>query len=143
LSLTRAPDHSRRDTENEKGFFMSSIQGEFANKAAAQKAMTSLADSGVATEHMRIWNIIPTQNHGYSNGDSAARGTLIGGALGGAPGLAIGAVLGGVLDNDSGESSHLPESSGVRLVVDIVPNSPNIASLLQQAGAANIHQING
>jgi hypothetical protein len=121
---------------------MPSIQGEFVSKAVAQRARDSLANAGVPTEHMRLWNIIPAQATGHSGGDGAARGALIGGALGGAPGVAIGAALGEAWDNDSGGGTSLPQPSGVRLVVDIVPGGPDVRSLLHSAGAANICEVN-
>ena len=119
---------------------MLSIQGEFASKAAAQQARTLLAKAGIPEEHMRIWNIIPASQHGQSGGDGTARGAVIGGALGGAHGLVIGAAISAVYDNDS---NHLPEPSGVRLVVDISPGRPDAEMLLHEAGAVNIQRNPG
>jgi hypothetical protein len=116
---------------------MSSIQGEFANKADAEQARAALAKAGVAEEHMRIWNIIPASGGGQSRGDGAARGAAIGGALAGMHGLLIGAALGDTYDDDS---PRLPEPSGMRLVVDMSPGGPDVESLLREAGAANIHR---
>jgi hypothetical protein len=116
---------------------MLSIQGEFASKAAAQQARSLLAKAGIPEKHMRMWNIIPASERGQSGGDGPARGAVSGGALAGAHGLVIGATLGAAYDDDS---NHLPEPSGVRLVVDISPGGPDIESLLREAGAANIHR---
>ncbi len=124
---------------------MLSIQGEFANKAAAQQARALLAKAGIPEKHMRIWNIIPASEHGQSGGtgstgNGSARGAVIGGALAGAHGLVIGAAIGDAYDEDS---NHLPEPSGVRLVVDISPGGPDVESLLSEAGATNIHRNPG
>ncbi len=122
------------------GFLMLSIQGEFPNKAAAQQARATLAKAGVPENHMRLWNIIPASEHGQSGGDSTARGAVIGGALAGTHGLVVGAAIGAAYDDDS---PHLPEPSGVKLVVDMSPGGPDVESLLREVGAANIHRNHG
>ncbi len=119
---------------------MPSIHGEFANKAAAQKAVDALIAAGVSRQHFRLWNIIP-HNENASRADNVERGALFGGVLGGTAGFVAGAAIGGALDTDSGDGKSLPSPSGVRLVVDTGPNSPDVASLLQGAGAANVHSV--
>ena len=117
---------------------MPSIQGEFANEAAAQKAIAVLTDAGVPKDRIRLWNIIPSSQSDSSAEEGAARGAVIGGVLGGASGLVAGAAIGTTLEGASGAEERLPDPTGVRLVVDTSPTGPDVASLLRSAGAANV-----
>lgn len=118
---------------------MISVQGEFANRAAARRAVAALVEAGIPEDRIRLWNILPTGESPPAREDSAIRGAGIGGLLGGVPGLAAGAALGAARDSDTDASRRLPEPSGVRIVVDTDAAGPDAASLLRAAGAANVH----
>ena len=116
---------------------MPSLQGEFKSKAAAQAAITALTAAGVARDHIRLWNIIPDRESHHSDA-GVVGGAMVGGLLGGALGIGAGAAVGAAFSDAYGAEEHLPDPTGVRLVVDIDPVGPDIASLLRVAGAANV-----
>lgn len=101
--------------------------------------MDALTAAGVPAQDVRMWNIIP-QNANASAADGAERGASIGGVLGGAFGLVGGAAIGEALDTNSGGKS-VSQRSGVRLVVDVGPTSPDVTSVLQKAGAVSVRTI--
>jgi hypothetical protein len=53
-------------------------------------------------------------------------------------GYVAGAALGGVLDTLSRESPHLPDPTGVRIVVQVSPSCSDPAAILRCLGAANV-----
>lgn len=118
---------------------MASLQGDFENKAEAQRARASLIEAGVPEDRIRLWNILPEGEAPRSGQGGAVRGAVVGGLLGGVPGLAAGAAIGAGLDEGSGGKAPPPEPSGVRLVVDVDPGGPDVAALLRAAGAAGVH----
>ena len=119
---------------------MATAQGDFANGNAAGQAKTELMQAGVAETRIRVWNILPFDDEPTrSGGGATTTGALYGGVLGGGGGLVAGAAIGSVLDGGYEEEKHLPEPSGVRIVVDVTGDAPQIEELLRSSGAANVH----
>ena len=116
---------------------MTTVQGDFTNSDRAGQAKATLIQSGIAADHIRVWNIIPDSDAGYGDSNATVTGAVLGGVLGGGTGLVAGAAIGATLDG--GSETHLPAPSGVRVVVDVEGNEEQIAASLRSSGAANVH----
>lgn len=111
---------------------MTKLQADFSTRAGADAARAALLASGVAADAIRVWNILDG-NAPRPGSDGAATGAGVGAIVGGAAGLAAGAAIGGYLDSGS---AGLPESSGVRVVVDCAEEDvTRIERVLREAGA--------
>jgi hypothetical protein len=117
---------------------MKKIQGQFASRAQAERAVEALRAAGVPAEHVRIWNTIPEGTPGRQSNSGTVGGAVTGAVLGGPGGLVLGAVAGKALDVAYEENRHLPEPSGARVVVDLVATGPDVAEILREHGASNI-----
>jgi hypothetical protein len=125
---------------------MNGIQGEFRDEAAARRATAALKAAGVRDERVRVWNILPDEGgrrgQDEAAANAAARGALIGGVLGGVAGSVIGGALGAARAGDDAHAGPgLPAPAGVRVVVDATAAGPDIAALLEAAGAVNVRAI--
>ncbi len=119
---------------------MTTVQGDFTSSDKAGQAKTALTQSGIAANHIRVWNIIPNNDAGRSGSNYTATGAVLGGVVGGGGGLVAGAAIGATLGGD--DDTHLPEPSGVRVVVDANGNEEQISASLRASGAANVHTSN-
>lgn len=117
---------------------MATVQGEFATTFQAEAAVSSLKAAGAAAADIRVWNVIPAAVPSTPGTCAAKAGGLYGALLGGVRGYVAGAALGGVLDSLSSESPHLPDPTGVRIVVEISPSCSDPAAILRQLGAVNV-----
>lgn len=123
---------------------MTNIQAHFTDKTTAEKARTTLVESGVAKERVHIWNDLDGSAPFAANRDDASEGgALLGGLLAGATGLAAGAAIGSTYESgaSSSASSFGAPNSGVRLVVEN-ENDENgaIEAQLKAAGATNVQR---
>lgn len=118
---------------------MGTIQGEFATADAARRAVQGLKAAGIPAQHIRVWNIIPEGVPSRPGSYATRTGALAGGLLGGIRGYFAGAAVGGVLDSAAADGPHLPDPTGVRVVVDTSPTEPDPAAILRRLGAANVH----
>ena len=116
---------------------MTTVQGDFTNSDRAGQAKAALTQIGITANHIRVWNIIPDNDAGQTDGNAAATGAVLGGVLGGGVGLVAGAAIGATLDG--GSDAPLPAPSGVRVVVDASGNEAQIEASLRSSGAANVH----
>ena len=119
---------------------MTSVQGEFASAAQAAKAVEALKAAGAPADSIRQWNIVGPAVAAEPGTSARTAGAVAGGLTAGLPGALAGAAAGGVLDAVTAEGPHLPEPSGVRVVVDVSPACPDPGEILRSHGAANVHQ---
>jgi hypothetical protein len=121
---------------------MTTIQGEFESKEAAQGAKSSLIAAGVPAKSIRLWNIIPDSKPFVPDDDYAEESAIIGGAVAGAEGVAAGTTVGATVERDYNEEEDEPQKPpGFYLAVDSTPEGPDIAGLLNAAGAENVRQV--
>jgi len=118
---------------------MSSVQGEFATAGEAEKAVEALKAAGAPADTIRQWNIVGAAVSAAPGTHARDVGAVVGGITGGLPGYLAGSAAGGVLDAATAEGPHLPEPSGVRIVVDVSPACPDPGEILRAHGAANVH----
>lgn len=111
------------------------VQGDFASREEAERAVEACKAAGIAAARIRTWNILgdktPTPPPRSSTARSAATGYLIGGLTGAAVGAALGS-LGGAKD------APMADPVGVRVVVD--SDQPDPEPILRDAGARNIQR---
>ena len=118
---------------------MSTTQGEFATRDQAQRAIDALKAAGVSATHVRQWNIIPPAPPEPANGSGGAAraGAVTGALLGGLSGAVLGGVVGRALGGGNAER-HMPDPTGVRVIVELVAGGPDAAAILRAHGASNV-----
>ena len=52
------------------------VQGDFTSNGRAQQAMAGLIQSGIAADHIRMWDIIPDNDAGQAESNVTATGAL-------------------------------------------------------------------
>ena len=117
---------------------MKTVQGQFGTKQLAQQAVAALKAAGVPADEIHVWNIIPESPPPQRGRGGQASGALTGALLGGVGGLIVGAAVGGAVDRAGEKSAPLGAPSGVRVVVTVTPNGPDLAEILRANGAANV-----
>ena len=118
---------------------MSTIHGDFSSKSDAERAVDALKKAGIPGQAIRVWNIIPESPKPDPQAPSSVgKGALVGGLLGGLVGAGIGAAAGAASDAYSGDYHHMPEVSGVRVVVEQSSAGPDAANVLRAQGASNV-----
>jgi hypothetical protein len=101
----------------------------------------ALVASGAPRNRIRIWNLIPEGHPGPSGGSAAAGGAAVGYVLGGIRGLAAGALIGGALGAGAEDGARLPESSGVRVVVEVPGGEREALETLASCGGTNLRTL--
>lgn len=118
---------------------LATLQGDFANAEAAEGARFALHRAGIADTRIRKWNILKGGGSGQARGSAVTTGAVLGGALAGDAGLVAGASVGALVDGGYGDDGHLPELSGVCIVVDMEGDEQKIKEVLISSGAGNVH----
>ena len=52
---------------------MAIVQGDFTNRDRAEQAKATLMQSGIAADHIRVWNIIPDNDAGQDGSNERQR----------------------------------------------------------------------
>lgn len=120
---------------------MATLQGDFTDAESAEQAKSALMQAGIAASRVRTWNILDGGGSNQRGGSAIPAGAVLGGAVAGSAGLVAGAGIGALLDEGNDDGTHLPDPSGVRVVVDSAEDEQQIEEILRSAGAANVQNM--
>lgn len=115
------------------------IQGDFTHTDASERAKLALKQAGIADTRIRTWNILEGSGTDHGNGSAIPTGAVVGGLVAGGPGIVAGAGIGAIVEGGEDTVRHLPDPSGVCVVVDIEADEQQIRTILLSCGATNVH----